>query len=92
MSEVIYNSIINNLILKEISFQIKRKELKNNFKADFAITLIKLKKGKIENRIRTADWLLEIIKDQPNTRQWLDNSLKWLLTGTQYDSIFNLLE
>ncbi len=77
---------------KEITFQIKRKEVKDNFNADFAITLNPTKKQKTDNRIRTSDWLLEIIKNQPNTRKWLNNSLKWLLEDTQYDSIFNLLE
>lgn len=77
---------------KEVTFQVKRKEVKNFENADYIITLNPSMKGKYKNnRILSSEWLLNVVEKKINTKQWLENSLKWFLENTAINSIFDLL-
>lgn len=76
---------------KEITFQIKRKMIKKEQNTDYTIALSSPTEYKNNNKILTSEWLLNIIKDQSKTMEWLENSLKWYIKDTRLKSIFDLV-
>ena len=50
------------------------------------------KDGDHSNRILTSDWLLDVIRNQTETKIWLENSLRWFIEDTSKNSIFELFD
>ena len=77
---------------KEIKFQVKRKSIKEAQNADYTIALSSSVENDNSNRILTSDWLLDVIKNQTETKKWLENSLRWFIEDTSKNSIFELID
>ncbi|HEC38502.1 hypothetical protein LCGC14_0705970 [marine sediment metagenome] len=72
---------------EEITLQVKRKAEKKKQNAKYTISLaIDLK----DPHFLTSDWVFKAVKKQQKTKEWLENSLKWFIKGTKYNSIFEL--
>ncbi len=86
------NPTINFKKDKEIKFQVKRKSIKEAQNADYTIALSSSVENDNSNRILTSDWLLDVIKNQTETKKWLENSLRWFIKNTNKNSIFELFD
>jgi len=86
------NPTINFKKDKEIKFQVKRKSIKEAQNADYTIALSSSVENDNSNRILTSDWLLDVIRNQTETKKWLENSLRWIIEDTNKNSIFELFD
>jgi len=75
----------------EITFQVKRKQTEKAQNADYTITLNPSERDKTNPDLLPLEWLVGVIKEQPQTRQWLEHSLKWVIEDTPIQSIFDLI-
>ncbi len=73
---------------EEKSFQVKREIVNEKFEADYTVALGTTVKNPTDHFL-TSEWLLDVIKEQPETRKWLESSLKWYAEGL--DSIIDLV-
>lgn len=72
---------------KEILFQVKRKESQHVDNTDYTVSLSPLKR--IDEL--TPEWILNVVKTQPKTVEWLNHSLKWFTNYTHTRSVFELM-
>jgi len=86
------NPTINFKKDKEIKFQVKRKSIKEAQNADYTIALSSSVENDNSNRILTSDWILDVIRNQTETKKWLENSLRWFIKNTNKNSIFELFD
>lgn len=75
---------------KEVKFQLKRKRNEKHYEeADYTIMISSEDNNK---EILTAEWLYSVIKNQEKTITWLENSLRWYVKGTKFNSVMELIE
>lgn len=61
---------------KNVSFQVKRKDVKKH--SEIADWTVALRGDEDKNEILDANWLLKSIKSQPDTKKWFLESLAWV--------------
>ena len=75
---------------KEILFQVRRKESQHVDNADYTVSLPTPKR--IDERVLTPEWVLNVVKTQPKTVEWFNHSIKWFTNYTHTNSVFELMK
>jgi len=75
------------------TFQVKRGVVKSHSKyADYTVAINYDGKKEKKDKILTAEWILNVVKTQPKTQEWIENSLEWYKKAIGVKSIFQILE
>lgn len=71
------------------TFQVKRRARKPSPIADYTVTVDF--RGKQNAKTLTSEWLIRLITAQPDTKEWLENSLRWFKSRVGLKSVFHSL-
>ncbi|GAG83702.1 unnamed protein product, partial [marine sediment metagenome] len=77
---------------EEIKFQIKRKESQHIKNADYTVALTTPNCKQVNKHVLISEWIMNVVKEQPKTVEWLNHSLKCFLDYAVESSVFEMVK